>query len=110
MDLGCNYSKMGEAIMLAVVCKLLLLSVALLIMTHAQLEHAKDGYPNTAKAKVKLFVSGFLVATFGGWLLFPGFSIGGLVVSAVGPGLLHGYGAVYWFPNKVKAILSKTES
>jgi hypothetical protein len=96
--------------MLAVVCKLLLLSITLLIMTHTQLEYARAGYPNTTKAKAKLFLGGFLVATFGGWLLFPGFSIDGLVVSAIGPGLLHGYGAVYWFPSKVRAILRKTES
>jgi len=101
---------MGEAIMLAVVCKLLLLSIALLIMARTQLAQARAGYPDTTSARVKLFLGGFLVATFGGWLLFPGFSIDGLVVSAIGPGMLNGYGAAHWFPSKVKAILRRTGS
>ena len=101
---------MGETLMYAVAAKLILLLVALAIASYTQLTHAKASYPDTTSAKVKLFLSGFAGGTCMSWLFFPGVSIDGLVVSAIGPGLISGWAAVYWFPIKMRAIMRKSNS
>ena len=95
--------------MFVAVSKLILLLVALAIASYTQLTHARANYPDIKSAKIKLFLSGFMVGTCTSWLFFPGMSTDGLIVSAIGPGLIAGWTAVYWFPIKMRAMVRRSD-
>ncbi len=95
--------------MFAVAIKIILLVISLIIAAHIQLTHAKANYPDTRSAKIRLFLSGFAGGTCVSWLFFPGVSMDGFVVSALGPGLINGWAAVYWFPIKMRTIMRKAK-
>jgi len=80
------------------------------IVVYVQIWYAKIGYPNVLKAKLGLFLSGFLCGAFGAWFVFAELSAGMLGGTMVIFGVLMGIYSSFIFPGKTESWIPKRKN
>jgi drug/metabolite transporter (DMT)-like permease len=82
-----------------------LLSIGVVVWV--QVWHARRGYPRSVRAKLGLFLSGFLCGASGAWFVFSGLSVailGGMMAIL---GILMGIYSAYIFPGKMETWIPR---